>query len=57
MPEILEDASNGLTEVFRRLLDRERQPLLELDAHIDEVNTVNDNKQVFLLRIAFRQAV
>lgn len=35
LPEILEDASNGLTEGFRRLLNRELQHLLELDAHID----------------------
>lgn len=35
LPEVLEDASNGLTEVFRRLLNRERHHLLELDAHID----------------------
>ncbi len=35
LPEVLEDASNGLTQVFRRLLNRERQHLRELDAHID----------------------
>ena len=35
LPEILEDASNGLTDVFRRFLNQERQHLLELDAHID----------------------
>jgi len=34
LPLILEDASNGLTEVFRRLLNQQRQHLLELDAHI-----------------------
>lgn len=39
LPEILEDASNGLTDVFRRLLnnDKERRHLLELDAHIDRL--------------------
>lgn len=37
VPKILEDASNGLTEVFRRLLNQERQHLLELDVHIDRL--------------------
>jgi transposase len=35
LPEILEDGSLGLTDVFRRLLHQERQHLLELDGHID----------------------
>ena len=35
LPEIQEDTSNGLTDVFRRLLNREQQHVLELDAHID----------------------
>ena len=35
LPEILEDGSCGLTDVFRRFLNQERQHLLELDAHID----------------------
>ena len=35
LPEILEDASNGLTEAFRRLLNQERRHVQELDAHID----------------------
>lgn len=37
VPRILEDASNGLTDVFRRWLDQERQHLLELDGHIDRL--------------------
>lgn len=37
LPEILEDASNGLTDVFRRLLNQERQHLLDLDKHIDQL--------------------
>jgi transposase len=39
LPEILEDARNGLTEVFRRVLNQEREHLLELDAHIDRLTT------------------
>ena len=39
LPEILEAVSNGLTDVFRRLLAQERQHLLELDAHIDTLTT------------------
>ena len=35
LPEILEDASNGLTEAFRRLLNQQRRHVQELDAHID----------------------
>lgn len=35
LPEVLEDAGNGLSDTFRRLLSRERQHLLELDAHIE----------------------
>ena len=35
LPEILEDASNGLSEAFRRLLNQQRQHLQELDGHID----------------------
>jgi len=35
LPEIQEDTSNGLTEIFRGLLNQQRQHLLELDAHID----------------------
>jgi transposase len=34
LPEVLEDASNGLTDLMRRLLSQERQHLLELDAHL-----------------------
>jgi len=37
LPEILEDGGNGLTDVFRRLLNHERQHLLGLDAHIDQL--------------------
>lgn len=37
VPRILEDASNGLTDVFRRWLNQERQHLLELDGHIDRL--------------------
>jgi transposase len=37
LPEVLEDASNGLTEGFRRLLNQEWPHLLELDAHIDQL--------------------
>lgn len=35
LPEILEDAANGLSDRFRRLLAQGRQQLLELDAHIE----------------------
>ena len=35
VPELLEDAENGLSEVFRRLLAQSYQQLQELDAHID----------------------
>lgn len=35
LPEILEDASLGLTDVFRRLLHQEQQHLQALTAHID----------------------
>ena len=37
LPEILEDASNGLTGVFRRLLNQERNHRLDLTAHIDRL--------------------
>jgi transposase len=35
LPELLEDAENGLSDFFRRLLARIYQQLQELDAHID----------------------
>lgn len=35
LPGIAEDGNLGLTDVFRRLLNQERQHLLELDGHID----------------------
>ena len=35
LPEVLEDAGNGLSELFRRLLAQSYQHLQELDAHID----------------------
>lgn len=35
LPEILEDGSCGLTDVFRRLIHQEHQHLLALTAHID----------------------
>lgn len=35
LPEVLEDADNGLSEQFRRLLAQIYQQLQELDAHID----------------------
>lgn len=35
LPEVLEDASNGLSERMRLWLDQERQHLRELDAHIE----------------------
>jgi len=38
LPELLEDAENGLSELFRRLLAQGYQQLLELDAHIDAYN-------------------
>ena len=34
LPGILEDAENGLTELFRQLLQERRQQLVELDEHI-----------------------
>jgi len=34
LPEILEDAANGLSDVFRPLLERGLQQLRELDGHI-----------------------
>lgn len=37
LPEILEDGGNGVTNVFRRLLNHERHHLLELDAHIEQL--------------------
>jgi transposase len=35
LPELLEDATHGLTERFRRLLRQAQGELLELDAHVD----------------------
>ena len=35
LPELLEDAENGLNDLFRRLLARSYQALRELDEHID----------------------
>lgn len=35
LPEILEDAENGLSEQFRRLMAQSYQQLQELDSHID----------------------
>jgi transposase len=35
LPELLADAENGLTEMFRRLLSQGLQRLQEVDAHID----------------------
>lgn len=35
LPAILEDADNGLSDVYRRLLARDYQRLQELDAHIE----------------------
>jgi len=37
LPEVLADASNGLSDPFRRWLERERRQLLELDAHLVEL--------------------
>jgi transposase len=34
IPELLEDAENGLSDLFRRLLAQAQQQLSELDAHI-----------------------
>lgn len=35
LPELLEDADNGLSNLFRRLLRRSQQQLQELDEHIE----------------------
>jgi transposase len=35
LPELLEDAENGLSDLFRRLLAQSYQQLQELDGHID----------------------
>ena len=35
LPELLEDAENGLSDLFRRLLAQSYQQLRELDEHID----------------------
>lgn len=35
LPDLLEDAENGLSDLFRRYLARIQQQLQELDAHID----------------------
>ncbi len=39
VPALLEDAGNGLSDRFRRLLDLGRQELLELDAHLAALTT------------------
>ena len=39
VPDLLEDAGNGLSERFRRLLAQGREQLLALDAHIDTLTT------------------
>ncbi len=39
VPDLLEDASNGLSERFRRLLAQGREQLTELDAHIEVLTT------------------
>lgn len=39
VPDLLEDASNGLSERFRRLLAQGREQLTELDAHIEALTT------------------
>lgn len=36
LPELLEDAGNGLSELFRRLLAQSYRQLRELDAHIED---------------------
>ncbi|WP_419595268.1 IS110 family transposase, partial [Thiolapillus sp.] len=38
LPDLLEDAENGLSDVFRRYLIQIQQQLQELDAHIDFYN-------------------
>ncbi|MGH8547831.1 MAG: IS110 family transposase [Methylococcales bacterium] len=35
LPELLEDAANGLNDRFRRLLAQGQQQLIELDAHVE----------------------
>lgn len=37
LPQVLEDAGNGLSQCFRRLLAQGQQQLRELDAHIDQL--------------------
>lgn len=37
LPEVLEDATNGLSERFRCLLAQGREELLELDAHVERL--------------------
>lgn len=39
VPDLLEDAGNGLSERFRRLLAQGREQLTELDAHIEALTT------------------
>lgn len=39
LPDLLEDAGNGLSERFRRLLAQGREQLTELDAHIETLTT------------------
>jgi len=39
LPVLLEDAENGLSERFRRLLRQGQQQLIELDAHIEALTT------------------
>ena len=38
LPELLEDAENGLSDLFRRLLAQSYQQLQALDSHIDHYN-------------------
>jgi len=44
LPELLEDADNGLSARFRRLLRQGQQELLELDTHVEMLT--NELKQV-----------
>lgn len=37
LPEVLEDASNGLSDALRRWLEQGRHQLLELDAHLENL--------------------
>ncbi len=51
LPAFLEDAENGLSDFFRRLLAQDYRRLQELDAHIDEytrelVTTTSETRPV-----------